>query len=126
MEFSEVDFNDHDSFYSCVSVLSTIPAEETVMGEEFFECSSLNHHHVHDTQLDKPPCSVLYKVSFTENTPCPVFCAFKIPLFYVIQRNLSRLTCPSNPAKTLPTVERKTEPVQDSIPRVKMKPTPNA
>jgi hypothetical protein len=141
MEFSEIDLSDQEPFYDCVSilltdqelfcdcvsVLSTIPTEETVPNEEFYECSSvLSHHHARDIQHDKPPCSVLYKVSLSKDTPDPVFCDFKIPWLFMKQGNLAHLPYRWNPAKPLPTVEKKTEPVQDPIPRVKLKPTPNA
>jgi hypothetical protein len=126
LELSKIEFSDHESFHDCISVMSTIPTEETVSDDEFFECTSVLSHHVHDVQHDKPPCLVQIKVSLSNNRLCRrVFYDFKIPMFFVKQGYLPRVTRPWNPAQILPTAEKKTEPVQDPIPRVKMKPTPN-
>jgi hypothetical protein len=124
LEFPEIDLSDQESFYDCISSMSTIPTEGTVPNEEFFECSSVLSPHVPDVQCDKVPCSVHIKVTLSKNTPCPVFYDFKIPLLFVKQGDLPCLTRPWNPAQILPTVEKKTEPVQDPIPRVKLKTYP--
>jgi hypothetical protein len=50
-----------------------------------------------------------------------VFCDFEIPLWFVKQRNIPSFDCQLNPDKACPTLEEKTKPVQDPVPRVKLK-----
>ena len=111
-----IDFNDQDSFYDCLSVASTNSIEETVSSQEFFDCFQENHQdYCQDIKSSEVPRSAYFKVIFNEDM------FFKIPLLFVKQNDILPANCCLNPAKMVPTRLKKTQPVQESVPRVRFK-----
>ena len=116
-----IDFNDQDSLYDCLSVANTNSIEENISSQELFDYFQENHQdYCQDIKSSEVPSLAHYKVIFDEDMSS-VLHSLKVPLLFVKQTDILPANCCLNPAKMVPTRLKKTQPVQDSVPRVRFK-----